>query len=255
MLDIRDMSEEDKLFNFLSGLQTWAQTKLRRQGVKDLLSAIAAADRLVDFWVPNICDLENKKKDSGKEKGKSSKGWKDGKFKKKKHQEVMGSENKETVQPNVDRTKKGCYLCNGDHRMRDCPKRGKLNALVAEADYDEGGSTRVNPLVTQHLAAVCSGRHAAHNGRTGLANALAELGSVAQHLAAVCWSSTAVTLASELHGSVCASLRHFLYLLVINARLGIFPSKLKTSAVRLRERADWFGRNQAAQWAEQTEDS
>ncbi|KAL0346356.1 UNVERIFIED_CONTAM: hypothetical protein Scaly_1651600 [Sesamum calycinum] len=35
MLDIRDISEEDKLFNFLSGLQTWAQTELRRQGVKD----------------------------------------------------------------------------------------------------------------------------------------------------------------------------------------------------------------------------
>ncbi|KAL0354295.1 UNVERIFIED_CONTAM: hypothetical protein Sangu_1010800 [Sesamum angustifolium] len=30
--------------------------------------------------------------------------------------------------------------------MGDCPKRGKLNALVAEANDDEGGSTRVNPL-------------------------------------------------------------------------------------------------------------
>ncbi|KAK4385671.1 hypothetical protein Sango_2691100 [Sesamum angolense] len=30
--------------------------------------------------------------------------------------------------------------------MRDCPKRGKLNALVVEADDNEGGSTRVNPL-------------------------------------------------------------------------------------------------------------
>ncbi|KAL0336612.1 UNVERIFIED_CONTAM: hypothetical protein Sradi_4873100 [Sesamum radiatum] len=29
MLDVRDMPEEDKLFNFLSGLQTWAQTELR----------------------------------------------------------------------------------------------------------------------------------------------------------------------------------------------------------------------------------
>ncbi|KAK4381136.1 hypothetical protein Sango_2997100 [Sesamum angolense] len=86
MLDIRDMSEEDKLFNFLSGLQTWAQTKLRRQGVKDLPSAIAAVDRLVDFRVPNICDLEKKKKDSGKEKGKSSKGGRMESLKKKKHQ-------------------------------------------------------------------------------------------------------------------------------------------------------------------------
>ncbi|KAK4397821.1 hypothetical protein Sango_1257600 [Sesamum angolense] len=146
MLDVRDMSEEDKLFNFLSGLQTWAHTELRRQGVKDLSSAIAAADRLVDIRVANSYDPEKEKKDSGKEKGKSGKGWKDGKFKKKKNQEVTRLGNKETVQPNVDRTKKGCYLCNGDHRMRDCPKRRKLNALVAEVDDDEGGSTRVNPL-------------------------------------------------------------------------------------------------------------
>ncbi|KAL0336592.1 UNVERIFIED_CONTAM: hypothetical protein Sradi_4871100 [Sesamum radiatum] len=30
MLDVHDMSDEDKLFNFLWGLQTWAQTELRR---------------------------------------------------------------------------------------------------------------------------------------------------------------------------------------------------------------------------------
>ncbi|KAL0302392.1 UNVERIFIED_CONTAM: hypothetical protein Sangu_3102600 [Sesamum angustifolium] len=81
MLDIRDMSKEDKLFNFLSGLQTWAQTELRHQGVKDLLSTIVAADWLVYFRVTSSFKPEKKKKDSGKEKGKSSKGWKDGKFK------------------------------------------------------------------------------------------------------------------------------------------------------------------------------
>ncbi|KAL0358225.1 UNVERIFIED_CONTAM: hypothetical protein Scaly_1508200 [Sesamum calycinum] len=206
------MSEEDKLFNFLSGLQTWAQTELRRQGVKDLPSAIAVADRLVDFRVANSSNLEKKKKHYGKENEKSGNGWKDGKFKKKKHQEVTRSGNKETVQPKVDRTKKGCYLCNGDHRMRDCPKQGKLNALVAEADDDEGGSTRVNPLqlvtalqerppkqnggeldsVAQHPAAVCAGRHATHSRRTGLADARDELGSMTQQPTAVRWSSMAV---------------------------------------------------------------
>ncbi|KAL0389022.1 UNVERIFIED_CONTAM: hypothetical protein Scaly_0259300 [Sesamum calycinum] len=119
---------------------------IEASSVKDLLSAIAAANRLVDFRFANSSDLEKKRKDSGKEKGKSGKGWNDGNFKKKKNQEVTGSGNKETVQPNVDRTKKGCYLCDGDHGMQDCPKRGKLNTLVAEADDDEGGSTRVNPL-------------------------------------------------------------------------------------------------------------
>ncbi|KAK4384460.1 hypothetical protein Sango_3058800 [Sesamum angolense] len=78
MLDVRDMSEEDKLLNFLSGLQTWAQTELRRQGVKDLPSVIIVVDRLVDFRVANRSDLEKKKKDSGKEKGiwQGVEGWK-----------------------------------------------------------------------------------------------------------------------------------------------------------------------------------
>ncbi|KAK4381995.1 hypothetical protein Sango_2914600 [Sesamum angolense] len=42
--------------------------------------------------------------------------------------------------------KEGLLSLQRDHRMRDCPKRGKLNALVAEADDDEGGSTRINRL-------------------------------------------------------------------------------------------------------------
>ena len=33
MLDIKDMSEEDKLFYFLEGLKPWARTKLQRQYV------------------------------------------------------------------------------------------------------------------------------------------------------------------------------------------------------------------------------
>ncbi|KAL0290944.1 UNVERIFIED_CONTAM: hypothetical protein Sangu_2552700 [Sesamum angustifolium] len=64
MLDIRDMFEEDKLFNFLSGLQAWAQTELRRQGVKYLPSAIVATNQLVDFRVTSGFEPEKKKKDS-----------------------------------------------------------------------------------------------------------------------------------------------------------------------------------------------
>ena len=33
IFDIKGMSKVDKLFNFMFGLQGWAQTKLRRQGV------------------------------------------------------------------------------------------------------------------------------------------------------------------------------------------------------------------------------
>ena len=56
MLNIRNMSNEDKLFNFISGLQGWAQTKLRRQGVRDLPAALASADYLVDFKMVGAID-------------------------------------------------------------------------------------------------------------------------------------------------------------------------------------------------------
>ena len=49
IFDIKDMSEVDKLFNFMSRLQGWPQTELRRQGVEDLPSAMAATDCIVDY--------------------------------------------------------------------------------------------------------------------------------------------------------------------------------------------------------------
>ncbi|KAJ7942702.1 Transposon Ty3-G Gag-Pol polyprotein [Quillaja saponaria] len=39
MLDIRDMSEKDKMFYFLEGLKPWARAELQRQWVKDLAIA------------------------------------------------------------------------------------------------------------------------------------------------------------------------------------------------------------------------
>ena len=48
IVDIKDMSEVDKLFNFMSGLQGWAETELRMQGVQDLPSAMASTDCLSD---------------------------------------------------------------------------------------------------------------------------------------------------------------------------------------------------------------
>lgn len=49
MLDIKDMSEEDTLFNIIFVLQTWAQTELRRQNIKTLSVTFSAADALVYF--------------------------------------------------------------------------------------------------------------------------------------------------------------------------------------------------------------
>ncbi|GLT61128.1 hypothetical protein SLA2020_338540 [Shorea laevis] len=49
MLDTKDMSEADKLYNFMYGLKLWAQLELQRNRVRDLPSAMVVADSLVDF--------------------------------------------------------------------------------------------------------------------------------------------------------------------------------------------------------------
>ena len=74
ILDIDNISEEDKLFNFLLGLQPWAQMELQRQRVLDLSSAIAGAEGLVDLR-PNDSDenagnSENSSKEWTKKKNK-----------------------------------------------------------------------------------------------------------------------------------------------------------------------------------------
>ena len=43
----------------------------------------------------------------------------------------------------------GCFICNGPHRAKDCPKRKRLSTLVTaddKGDSDPETSTRVNPL-------------------------------------------------------------------------------------------------------------
>ena len=43
----------------------------------------------------------------------------------------------------------GCFICNGPHRARNCPKREKLSALMTTDDKGESNSEtphRFNPL-------------------------------------------------------------------------------------------------------------
>ncbi|KAK4405072.1 hypothetical protein Sango_0513700 [Sesamum angolense] len=105
-------------------VKPWAQIQLRRQGVKDLPSAIAAADRLDDFKVAN--DPEQRNDDSGEDNAKFSK-----KFKKKEKAKKVVIE---TFEPRaVERPRADCFICgNLEHRARECPECGKLNAIVAE---------------------------------------------------------------------------------------------------------------------------
>lgn len=64
MLEVGSISQKEKLYNFMAGLQLWVQNELRREKVKDLASAITVAER--DF----------KGSSDGADKNKNSKGKK-----------------------------------------------------------------------------------------------------------------------------------------------------------------------------------
>ena len=50
MLQIDNMNTNDLLFNFMEGLQSWAQHELQRRQVNDISTTLIEADRLVKFW-------------------------------------------------------------------------------------------------------------------------------------------------------------------------------------------------------------
>lgn len=145
MLDISNMSEDDKLFNFMSGLKPWAQVELRRQGVKDIQGAMAAADSLVDYnFNPSSPSSSNNLKvgKQVKEGTSRSEKWFDAE---KKDGDSKQSSN---LSSNKDGKFKGCFLCKGPHLVADCPRRERLNALLA-IKGDEGDDkpvVRLSPL-------------------------------------------------------------------------------------------------------------
>ncbi|KAI9182156.1 hypothetical protein LWI28_022627 [Acer negundo] len=142
------MSEEDKLFNFMLGLQKWAQAELRRQGVKDIPTAMAAIEGLVDFHLggstSNSVDkgksIENK---FGKNKEKDWKKKADGK--KEKEKEVETTKGKDHIYSKFQ----GCFICSGPHRARDCLMKEKVSALVcqeAESSDSDDDVVLANPI-------------------------------------------------------------------------------------------------------------
>ncbi|KAL0404245.1 UNVERIFIED_CONTAM: hypothetical protein Sradi_2065300 [Sesamum radiatum] len=142
MLDIRDMSEKDKLFTFMEGLKPWARLELQCQWVTDLGSAMTAAERLTYFALETRRDRQTTPSPAQNIGGgakpfrsNSNRGGGD----RKPHTQTgsQGSSNRNKPQENrqgAPQRSSGCFLCDDPHRYRDCPKKQLLNALATFTD-------------------------------------------------------------------------------------------------------------------------
>ncbi|KAK2988368.1 hypothetical protein RJ640_007303 [Escallonia rubra] len=139
MLHIPNMAEEDLLFNFVDGLQSWAKKELQRRGVKDVDEAIAMAESLMEYdrggesSKPKWED-EASEGDHANGGGESPKAWHKGD----KHASTSKTEGHDKLQERrMSRKLKDCFFCGGPHWARDCPRQGKMAALIEEKEKEK----------------------------------------------------------------------------------------------------------------------
>ncbi|KAK2969839.1 hypothetical protein RJ640_000656 [Escallonia rubra] len=137
MLHIPNMAEEDLLFNFVDGLQSWAKRELQRRGVKDVDEAIAMAESLTEYdrGEGSLRPREEEEASEGNHAnggGESPKAWHNrGNQASMSKSEGRGKLEEKRVK---NKPKDGCFFCGGPHWAKDCRRQGKLAALVKEKD-------------------------------------------------------------------------------------------------------------------------
>ncbi|XP_043809670.1 uncharacterized protein LOC122722623 [Manihot esculenta] len=130
ILEIPGYPDNEALFAFMDGLQHWARLEIERRGAQDLATAISIAESLTEYQkgdkgkgveqvkAKNSSDTHESKEGSAKPwrpKEGLSKGWR---------------------RPEGEREKplQKCFLCDGPHMVRECPKRKVLSSLVEEKE-------------------------------------------------------------------------------------------------------------------------
>ncbi|GAV69863.1 gag-asp_proteas domain-containing protein [Cephalotus follicularis] len=129
-------------------MHPWAQTELRKQNVQDLPSTMVAADALVDFRMMKSNEGPSssgkaKPKDKGKKKKDKGAG-------KKSYDSSGKGKAKVSDEWKEKKASSGCFICEAPHSARDYPRRGALNAVMAQnengVNANSEAPTRVAPL-------------------------------------------------------------------------------------------------------------
>ena len=163
ILDIKDMSEVNKLFNFISRSQGWTQTRSCSTSCPRLSLSHGSCNHLFDYKVTSSPTLTQKGKGQKQEsiwnleskasKSSGGKGWKKPDTQAKEGEKATSSQ---ATKPS------GYYIYDRPHRVRDYPRYEKLNEIIAEEGDNRGSKvpTRANPLLLLNVIRV----EATHKG-------------------------------------------------------------------------------------------
>ncbi|KAJ9705479.1 hypothetical protein PVL29_003496 [Vitis rotundifolia] len=136
MLEIPNMTEEELLFNFMDNLQGWAEQELRRRGVQDLATAMAVAESLTDYKRGDSSKVESLEDShttgGGDEALRDHYAPRMGSGKTPNVREGRGKAERKEFTPKIK-----CFLCDGPHWARDCPKRKALSAMIEEREQED----------------------------------------------------------------------------------------------------------------------
>ncbi|KAA0043311.1 reverse transcriptase [Cucumis melo var. makuwa] len=151
MLDIRDMSEKDKAFCFVEGLESWAKTKLYEQKVQDLMSAYAAAKRLFDLTSNSQDVIRHQSSSLGRNRNgcsSSPKVARGDKCSGRDHRPYQS--NTENTCRSPPKRPLSCFICKGPHHARECPNKADFHAFQASlTSYLDDKSNQVEGEVDQ----------------------------------------------------------------------------------------------------------
>ncbi|XP_022007158.1 uncharacterized protein LOC110906293 [Helianthus annuus] len=131
VLEIPDLSPKDALIYFVDGLQQWAKTELERRNVQDFSSAISVAENLHDGNENR--STRSAATETGDVKGGGAKPTNQNQYRKNDDRAL-------TLYNKGKAVNQGCFLCDGPHDARDCPKKARLTALI-RTDDDEPEET------------------------------------------------------------------------------------------------------------------
>ncbi|RVW76256.1 hypothetical protein VitviT2T_019555 [Vitis vinifera] len=136
MLEIPNMTQEELLFNFMDNLQGWAEQELRRLGVQDLATAMAIAESLADYKRGDSSKIESLEDShamgGGDEVPRDHNAPKKGSGKTSNVREGRDKAERKEFTPKIK-----CFLCDGPHWARDCPKRKALSAMIEEREQED----------------------------------------------------------------------------------------------------------------------